>query len=141
MIQVYKYVGIQVYNRLKGLKVEQNKVRRFEDLFVWKKAHQLVLGVYKATKEFPKEELYGLVSQIRRAAVSVPANIAEGYRKKTKAEKQRFLTIAHSSLEETRYYLILSKELNYCNTSEMYGLAEEVSKLLTLYYRKIEDYR
>lgn len=85
------------------------KVKCFEDLLVWQKAHQLVLSVYKATKSFPKQEVYGLVSQIRRAAVSVPANIAEGYRKRTKAEKQRFLTIAHASLEETRYYLILLK--------------------------------
>ncbi len=117
------------------------KVERFEDLFVWQKAHQLVLCVYKATKNFPKDELYGLVSQIRRAAVSVPANIAEGYRKRTKAEKQRYLTIAHASLEETRYHLILSQDLGYCDTMEMRGLAEEVSKLLTLYYRKIEDFR
>jgi four helix bundle protein len=65
------------------------KVERFEDLFVWQKAHQLVLRIYKATKIFPKDELYGLVSQIRRAAVSVPANIAEGYRKRTKAEKRQ----------------------------------------------------
>ncbi len=117
------------------------KVGRFEDLFVWQKAHQLVLHVYKATKEFPKDELYGLVSQVRRSAVSVPANIAEGYRKRTKAEKQRYLTIAHASLEETRYYLILSKELGYYDTTKMHGIAEEVSKLLTLYYRKIEDFR
>ncbi|MHC5181395.1 MAG: four helix bundle protein [Planctomycetota bacterium] len=117
------------------------KVERFEDLFVWQKAHQLVLQVYKATKKFPKDELYGLVSQIRRAAVSVPANIAEGYRKRTKAEKQRYLTIAHASLEETRYHLILSQDLGYHDTMEMRSLAEEVSKLLTLYYRKIEDFR
>jgi four helix bundle protein len=116
------------------------KVERFEDLFVWQKAHQLVLSVYKVTKEFPKDELYGLVSQIRRSAVSVPANIAEGYRKRTKAEKQRYLTIAHASLEETRYHLILSKDLGYHDTTTIQDLAEEVSKLLTLYYRKIEDY-
>ena len=118
----------------------RNKVQRFEDLLVWQKAHQLVLSVYKATKCFPKEELFGLVSQIRRSAVSVPANIAEGYRKRTKADKQRFLTIAHSSLEETRYYLMLSKELGYYETAEMLGVAEEVSKLLTLYFRKIENW-
>ena len=117
------------------------KVERFEDLFIWQKAHQLVLCIYKMTKKFPKEELYGLVSQMRRAAVSVPANIAEGYRERTKAEKQRYLTIAHSSLEETRYYLILSKELDYYDTSQIHSLAVEVSKLLKLYYRKIEDFR
>lgn len=115
------------------------KVRCFEDLLVWQKAHQLVLGVYKVTKKFPKDELYGLVSQIRRSAVSVPANIAEGYRKRTKAEKQRYLTIAHGSLEETRYYLMLSKDLDYLDSTVLSNLAEEVSKLLTLYYRKIEN--
>ena len=113
------------------------KVQSFEDLHVWQKAHQLVLNIYRSTKHFPKEEIYGLVSQVRRSVVSVPANIAEGYRKRTKAEKQRYLTIAHGSLEETRYYLILSKELGYCETSNMLNVAEEVSKMLTIYYRKI----
>jgi four helix bundle protein len=111
----------------------------FEDLLVWKKAHQLVLEIYKATKSFPKEELFGIVSQIRRSAVSIPANIAEGFRKRTKAEKQRFLTIAHSSLEETRYFLYLSRDLNYHQTADLLKLLEEVSKLLTLYYRSIAD--
>jgi four helix bundle protein len=111
----------------------------FEDLFVWQKAHQLVLSIYKATKEYPKSELYGLVSQVRRAAVSVPANIAEGFKKKSKAEKVHFLTIAYGSLEEVRYYLILSHDLKYCDTSEMKKLAEEVSKLLALYRSKIEN--
>jgi four helix bundle protein len=82
------------------------KIQKVEDLIVWQKAHQLVLAIYKATKTFPKDEMYGIVSQIRRAAVSVPANISEGFRRRTKADKQRFLTIAHGSLEETRYFLI-----------------------------------
>ncbi len=112
--------------------------KKFEDLFVWKKAHELVLSVYKITKKYPKEELYGLVSQMRRAAVSVPANIAEGFKKQTCAEKSRFLTIAHSSLEEVRYYMILSKDLNYYDTTTMKEHVEEVSKLLTLYRTKIK---
>lgn len=111
----------------------------FEDLLVWQKAHQLVLQIYRATKTFPKEELFGIVSQIRRSAVSVPANIAEGFRKRTKADKQRFLTIAHGSLEETRYYLYLSRDLGYCQTADLIKLLEEVSKLLTLYFRSIVD--
>lgn len=112
----------------------------FEDLLVWKKAHQFVLEIYKITKQFPKEELYGVVAQMRRSAVSIPANIAEGFRKTTKAEKQRFLTIAHSSLEETRYYLYLSRDLGYFQTQDLLKLLEEVSKLLTLYYRSIVDF-
>ncbi|MDH4202523.1 MAG: four helix bundle protein [Phycisphaerae bacterium] len=113
------------------------KIQRVEDLIVWKKAHRLVLAVYTATRAFPKDERYGIVSQIRRAAASVPANIAEGFRKRTKTEKQRFVTIAHGSLEETRYFLILSRDLGYCEVSEMLSLSDEVSKLLALYYKKM----
>jgi four helix bundle protein len=113
--------------------------KSFEDLFVWKKAHEFVLSTYKATKKYPKEELYGLVSQMRRAAVSVPANIAEGFKKKSKAEKVHFLTIAYGSLEEICYYLILSKDLGYFDTLSMNVQADEVGKLLTLYRSKIEN--
>lgn len=124
--------------------MDKNDMKRpaaksFEDLFVWKKAHEFVLSVYKATKKYPKEELYGLVSQMRRAAVSVPANIAEGFKKKSKAEKTHYLTIAYGSLEEVRYYLILSKDLGYCETSAIKSQSDEVGKLLTLYRSKIEN--
>ena len=97
----------------------------------------MVLAVYRATRAFPKEERYGIVSQIRRAAASVPANIAEGFRKRTKAEKQRFVTIAHGSLEETRCFLILSRDLGYCDVADTLLLSDEVSKLLRLYYKKM----
>lgn len=117
----------------------RSAAKKFEDLFVWKKAHELVLSVYKATKKYPKDELYGLVSQMRRAAVSVPANIAEGFKKKSKAEKVHFLTISYGSLEEVRYYLILSRDLEYFDTSAMCIQADEVGKLLTLYRSKIEN--
>jgi len=113
--------------------------KTFEDLIVWKKAHQLVLLVYKATQLFPKTEVYGLVNQLRRAAVSIPANIAEGFKKKSSAEKCHFLTIAYSSLEEVRYYLILSHDLGYCDTAEMKQQAEEISKLLASYRSKIDN--
>ena len=119
--------------------VKRAKIKKIEDLLVWQKAHQLVLAVYMATKRFPKDELYGIVSQIRRSAASVPANISEGFRRRTRTEKQRFLTIAHGSLEETRYFLILSRDLGYCDVSEMVPLADEVSKLLTLYYKRVES--
>jgi four helix bundle protein len=116
-----------------------NPAKRFQDLFVWQKAHQYVLSVYKHTNKYPKSELYGLVSQMRRAVVSVPANIAEGFKRRTKADKLHFLIIAYGSLEESRYYLILSKDLGYCDTLEMEKKAEEVSKLLDLYRSKIEN--
>jgi len=87
--------------------------RTFQDLLVWRKAHQLVLAVYSFTKTFPKEETYGLALQMRRAAVSVPANIAEGFRRRGKADKARYMNMAEASLEESRYYLILAQDLGW----------------------------
>ena len=81
--------------------------RNFQDLIVWQKAHHFVLGVYGVSKSFPREEIYGLTSQFRRAAISIPANIAEGFKKRGRADKVRFMNIAQGSLEECRYYLIL----------------------------------
>ena len=85
------------------------KTKSFEDLLVWQKGHSFVLEVYKLTKQFPKEEIYGLTSQFRRAAVSITANIAEGYKRLSNKEKLRFYNISQVSLEECRYFLILSK--------------------------------
>jgi len=76
--------------------------KTFEDLLVWQKSHEFVLEVYKITKQFPKEEVYGLTSQFRRAAVSISANIAEGYKRKSTKEKLRFYNISQASLEECR---------------------------------------
>jgi four helix bundle protein len=87
----------------------------FEDLEVWKKSHQLVLNICKLTRDFPAEEKFGLVSQLRRAAISIPANIAEGFKKRSSKDKSNFYNIAEGSLEEVKYYLILSKDLNYSN--------------------------
>ena len=103
----------------------------FKDLVVWQKAHALVLEVYKYSANFPKSEMYGLTSQLRRAAISVPANIAEGFKRKGQADKIRFYNIAQSSLEETRYFLILAQDLNYGTTESSQTSAEEVSKLLS----------
>ena len=89
----------------KILKREPSK--SFQDLLVWQKAHKLVLLIYEYSDKFPQKEIYGLTSQFRRAAISIPANIAEGYKKKSKADKSRFMNIAQGSLEECRYYLIL----------------------------------
>jgi len=79
--------------------------KSFQDLIVWQKAHAFVLHVYAATRRFPKEEVYGLTSQFRRSAVSIPANIAEGFRKQSRQDKARLLNISEGSLEECRYYL------------------------------------
>jgi four helix bundle protein len=107
--------------------------RNFQDLIVWQKAHQFVLSVYRITKKFPREEVYGLTSQFRRAAVSIPANIAEGFKKKGRPDKVRFMNVAQGSLEECRYYLILTNDLGYGETMELNRQIEEVSKMLGSY--------
>ena len=111
--------------------------KSFQDLTVWRKAHEMVLAVYALTAAFPKSETYGLSLQIRRSAVSVPANIAEGFRRRSRAEKARFLNIAESSLEETRYFLILARDLGYGDTGTLLASLEEVSRLLSTYTRAI----
>lgn len=109
------------------------KARVFTDLLVWRKAHQLVLGMYRFSKEFPADERFGLTSQLRRAAISVPANIAEGFKRKGKVDKARFFNIAQASLEEVRYYLILANDLGYGNSVESMALLEEISRMLQAY--------
>ena len=107
--------------------------RTFSDLLVWRKAHEFVLAVYKFTAGFPKPETYGLAVQMRRAAVSIPANIAEGFRRRGKADKARFMNIAEGSIEECRYYLILAKDLGYGETADLRVVLEEVSRMLNAY--------
>ena len=111
--------------------------RTFEDLVVWQKAHQFALAVYRLTRMFPRSEVYGLTSQFRRAAVSIAANIAEGFRKRGSADKVRFLNIAQGSLEESRYYLILTRDLGYGDVAEAKAVLEQTSKLLEAYSRTI----
>jgi len=111
--------------------------KSFQELLVWRKAHELVLTVYALTADFPKPETYGLSLQMRRSAVSVPANIAEGFRRRSRAEKVRFLNMAESSLEETRYFLILAHDLRYGDTARLMTSLEEVSRLLNAYSRAI----
>jgi len=111
--------------------------KTFQDLVVWQKAHEFALMTYKFTANFPKEEIYGLSSQFRRAAVSIPANIAEGFKKAGKKDKIRFYNISQGSLEECRYYIILSGDLGYGIGDEMENLLEEISKLISSYIKSI----
>lgn len=111
--------------------------KTFQELIVWQKAHQFVLLVYKFTESFPKSEMYGLTSQFRRAAISIAANIAEGYKKKGKADKARFFNISQGSIEECQYYLILASDLEFGNTSVLQNLLDEVSKMTESYTNKI----
>ena len=113
------------------------KAKKFEDLVVWQKSHSLVLKIYRLTQSFPRNELFGLVSQIRRSAVSVPANIAEGFRRKGKVDKLRFYNISQASLEETRYYLILTNDLEYADSKQLLGDLDEVGRILNAYMKSI----
>ena len=112
--------------------------KRFTDLIVWQKAHKFVLSVYRFTSGFPKEEIYGLTSQLRRAAVSIAANIVEGFKKTGTADKIRFLNISQGSLEECRYYLILANDLSYGNTDVLAKQIDEVAKLLAAYSNAVK---
>lgn len=113
--------------------------QNFEDVELWKKAHAWVLKIYKFTETFPKNELFGLTSQLRRSAVSVPANFAEGFKKFGFKDKIRFYNISQGSLEESRYYLILAKDLEYGDTKELLSEAAEIGKMLGGYIRSIQN--
>jgi len=111
--------------------------RSFADLQVWHKAHQFVLAVYRFTESFPDREKYGLTHQMRRAAVSIAANIAESFGKRSRAEKARFLNIAEGSRKECRYYLTLAQDLGYGQTESLKDTLEQASRLLNAYARAI----
>ena len=112
----------------------------FTNLKVWEKAHYLTLNIYKLTKSFPKEENFCLTNQIRRSAISIGANIAEGY-KKSKKDFLRILYISQGSLEETKYHLILARDLHYCSVSEFeefLEIANEVGRMISGLCRQLK---
>ena len=114
-------------------------IRSFQDLKVWHKGHTLVLEIYKLTKTFPVDERYGLISQVRRSSTSICANMAEGYKKSTQ-EFLRFLYITQGSLEETKYFLILSRDLGYCNLdhfNRLFNLSDEIGLMLNGLIKKL----
>ena len=119
------------------MKIGRPAARTFRDLIVWQKAHEYALATYTFTGSFPRTETYGLSSQMRRAAVSIPANIAEGFRKRGRADKARFMNVAEGSIEESRYYLILAQDLGYGQTDALMNLLEEISRLINAYARAI----
>ena len=119
-------------------------MKDFRDLIVWQKSHKLTLDVYEATRKFPKEELYGLISQLRRSSSSIPCNIAEGCGRRGNGEFHKFLQIATGSASEVEYQLLLAHELGYLNSVEFNDLSKavvEVKKMLAGLITKVETSR
>jgi four helix bundle protein len=110
----------------------------FRDVVVWQKAHAFVLAIYRCTEAFPKQEMFALTSQLRRAAASIPANFVEGFRKRTHPDKLRFYNIAQGSGDECLYHLILAHDLRYADTQTLQVQLEEVSRLLQGYMNGLE---
>lgn len=111
------------------------------DLNLWKEAHQLVLAVYKTVENYPKSEIFALSSQMKRCAISVPANIVEGYKKQTKAHQIHFYNISDTSLEELKYYFLLSKDLKYIAEDEykiLINKGEDVGRMIAGYTKHIK---
>lgn len=116
-------------------------MKNFRELKVWEKAHELTLAVYKATVAFPKEELYGLTSQIRRSSSSIPANIAEGCGRRSDAEFARFLQISMDSASELEYHLLLARDLSFLHQATYEDLNREVieiKRMLATFIQKLK---
>jgi four helix bundle protein len=112
----------------------------FKKIMVWEKSHKLTLDIYKATKSYPKEEMFGLISQIRRAVVSIPANIAEGCGRGSNADFARFLIVAMGSASELEYHLLLSFDLGFLNITiyeDFRKRSEEIKKMLSSFLKKL----
>ena len=117
-------------------------VKSFLDLIVWQKSHSLTLDIYQITNKFPSVEKYGVISQLRRAAYSVPSNIVEGHTRNSSKEFVHFLSIAQGSLNELKYFLILSRDLNFIDLNEYNNLnikADEISKMLYMMKEKLKS--
>ena len=117
-------------------------MKDFKKQVIWQRSHTLTVEIYKATKSFPKEELYGLTSQIRRAIVSVPTNIAEGCGRRTNAELANFLNIASGSASEVEYELLIAKELEYITADQYNSWTQEICEIrsmLAAYMHKLKN--
>lgn len=117
-------------------------MKDFRDLTVWQKSHALTLDVYGSTRTFPKEELFSLTNQIRRAASSIPANIVEGYGRRSDPEMNRFFQIARGSATELEYHLLLSRDLGYLASTKYNALIQqltEVEKMLSAFTAKLKS--
>ncbi len=120
-----------------------NKIKSFTDLDTWKEAHKLAISIYMLVKKFPKEKMFGIVMQLRRAAVSITSNIAEGFARKSYLEKIQFYFTALGSLTEVQNQLLLSRDINYINREEFNVIAKQtitISKLLNGLIKKSKSY-
>lgn len=120
----------------------KTKIQSYKDLKVWKKSYKLSLAIYKTTSKFPKDELYGLVSQMRRSAISIPSNIAEGYARNRKLEYIQYLQIAYASGAELETQTMLARDLNYLSLKSynvINGVLQEVLKMLNVLIRKLKS--
>lgn len=119
-------------------------MKDYRQLQVWQRSHQITLSIYALTKTFPKDELYGLTSQIRRAAASIPSNLAEGCGRDSDAELKRFLDIAHGSAAELDYHLLLASELGYLRPPDFLRISQElgeIKRMLGAFSRKLKTDR
>lgn len=118
------------------------KIKSFTDLVAWRESHALVLSVYLITKHFPKDELFGLTNQMRRAAVSVSSNVAEGFSRSSRMEKNRFYNIAEGSLIELQNQLIVARDVGYMPKADFDSVAEKtvtVHRLISGLYKSSRD--
>lgn len=116
-------------------------MKDFKNIEIWKRSHQLTLEIYRAAQQFPKEEMWGLTSQLRRAVASIPTNIAEGCGRRTNAELANFLNIASGSASEVEYEILLAKEVGYISTEQYESWTREISELrsmLAAYMKKLK---
>lgn len=116
-------------------------MQNFKDLKVWEKSHQLTLSIYKTSANFPKEEVYSLTNQLRRASASIPANIAEGCGKNSQADLAKFLNISLGSANETEYFLILSRDLDYLTEEQFTVLSNSINEVKAMLINLISRVR
>ena len=120
-----------------------SSIKSYRDLNVWKETHKIVLEIYKLTSKFPKEEQYGIINQIRRSSASIASNIVEGKGRNSTKDYQRFLYIANGSLEETKYLLELSFDLDYIEEEEFISLYEKlevVGRMISGLIKSLSNY-
>lgn len=130
-------------NNESGIKNQAKKIKSFTDLFAWQEGHKLVLMIYKTTNNFPKEEIFGLISQIRRASVSITSNIAEGFSRQSYKEKVQFYSMAQGSLTELQSQLFIAKDIEYLKKNafeEIYIQSTKLHKILNGLIKSSKSY-